>query len=183
MFTDRNFNGAVYIICQKRTVPLQIETIDMEFYSNLRNMPFNYTVLDKAPILEPMKLPDRMLDIKRFRGSELNETELVELHNASKCTDAFWKEQQVEKLGESKARPLLPFNIGQLGLILTSGCLDGVVDEGNNYCHAVKGRVVKKVDTTEILDPRTHQIQVINTTSNRVEISALLPDGTYKCLA
>ena len=183
IFADNNEYGAVYVICQKRSIPLQIDDIDKEFYAKLRNMPFNYYDLDRSPSINSIKLPDRALDIKRFRGSELNEEELVEMHNLSKCTATFWKEQQVEKLGNSQARPLLPFNIGQLGLILTSGCLDGIVEEGNGFCHVVKGRVIKKTDTVESVDNRTHQVQIVNTTTNRVEISAFLPDGTYKCLA
>lgn len=183
IFTDNEANSAVYVICQKLAVPLRIENLDMEMYAKFRNMPFNYTKLDILPDLGTIKLPDRAVDIKRFRGSELNEAELVELHNLSKCTAEFWKDQKVEKLGNSQVRPLLPFNIGQLGLILTSGCLDGIVEEGDGYCHVVKGRVVKKTDTTESIDTHTHQVQIINTTSNRVEISAFLPDGTYKCLA
>lgn len=183
IFSSLDSKGSVYVICQKLAVPIKLEAIDMKLYAKLRNMPFNYTTLDILPDLGDIKLPDKVLEIKRFRGSELNEEELVEMHNLSKCTATFWKEQQVEKLSSNQARPLLPFNIGQLGLILTSGCLDGIVDEGNGYCHVVKGRVVKKVDTTENIDTHTHQVQIINTTSNRVEISAFLPDGTYKCLA
>ena len=183
VFTDNRFNGTVYVICQKRAVSIPTEDIDMSLYARFRNMPFNYATLDITPDLADIKLPDKTIEIKRFRGSELNEAELVELHNNSKCTATFWNDQKVEKLGEAKARPLLPFNIGQLGLILTSGCLDGVVEEGNGFCHAVKGRVVKKTDTVENIDSRTHQVQVVNTTNNRVEISAFIPDGTYKCLA
>lgn len=183
LFTDKENSGTLYIICQKRTVPATPETIDVKMYGKLRNMPLNYNDLPQLPNLEDIKLPDKTIEIKRFRGSELNEAELVDMHNISKCTVEFWKDQQVEKLGNSQARPLLPFNIGQLGLILTSGCLDGIVEEGNGYCHVVKGRVVKKTDTIENIDSRTHQVQIVNTTSNRVEISAFLPDGTYKCLA
>lgn len=183
IFTDSQNDGAVYVLCQKRNIALQIDSIDMKQYSFLRNLPFNYYDLEKSPDIKPIKLPDRSEEVKRFRGSKLNEQELAEMHNASKCTAMFWKEQQVEKFNETKSRPLLPFNIGQLGLILTSGCLDGIVDEGNGFCHAVKGRVVKKTDTVENIDTHTHQVQVVNTINNRVEISVFLPDGTYKCLA
>lgn len=183
VFAGSDNTGSVYVICQKLPVPVTLENIDISLYAKLRNMPFNYINLETVPDLGIIRLPDKAIEIKRFRGSELNEDELVEMHNQSKCTATFWKDQQVEKLSNSQARPLLPFNIGQLGLILTSGCLDGIVEEGNGFCHAVKGRVVKKVDTTESIDTHTHQVQIINTTSNRVEISAFLPDGTYKCLA
>ena len=41
--------------------------------------------------------------------------------------DSFWEKSiNIEK---QSTRPLLPFNMGQIGLVLTSGCLDGVVEE------------------------------------------------------
>lgn len=173
----------VYVIGRRRS--LLKEGFDVAMYDKLRNLPLHYAdMIDMNPqALNPIQLPDMFTEVKRFRGSELNESEIEELFASSKCTTMFWKDQKVEKLGESKSRPLLPFNVGQLGLVLTSGCLDGVIDEGDGFCHAVKGRVIKRVDNVESIDRDSHQIQVTSTTSNRVEINAFLPDGTYKCLA
>lgn len=172
----------VYVVGTKRsTLPLP----DMKIYRILRSIPLRWKeFLDpKIKQLNPIELPEGITTIERFRGSELNEEEISELFNSSRCTADFWKAQKVEKLSESQVRPLLPFNIGQLGLVLTSGCLDGIVDEGNGYKHVVKGRVVKRVDRFENFDQDTNRIQVESTTSNRVEINAFLADGTYKCLA
>lgn len=173
----------VYVVGRRRS--LLKDEFDVATYDKLRNLPLHYAdMIDMNPhALNPIQLPDAFTEVKRFRGSELNETEIEELFASSKCTTMFWKDQKVEKLGESKARPLLPFNVGQLGLVLTSGCLDGIIDEGDGFCHAVKGRVIKRVDNVESIDRDSHQIQVTSTTSNRVEINAFLPDGTYKCLA
>jgi len=174
----------VYVIGQK-TISAKTEDWDVETYQKLRNLPLHYNdFIDMNPeALNKIQLPNKFVEVKRFRGSELNETEIEELYAASKCTASFWKDQNVEKLSESKARPLLPFNVGQLGLVLTSGCLDGIIEEGNGFKHAVKGRVIKRVDNVEQIDRQTNQVQVTSTVSNRVEINAFLPDGTYKCLA
>ena len=94
----------------------------------------------------------------------------------------FWKEQNIDDLNQEK-HPLLPFNVGQIGLVLTSGFLDGVVDEGNGFYHAVKGRVVRKIDSDNEIRAESNSIEVNETTTNRVEINAFLPDGTYKKLA
>ena len=94
---------------------------------------------------------------------------------------SFWKEQSAEKLFESSNRPPLPFNIGQLGLVLTSGCLDGVVDEGNGYKHIVKGRVARTTNQERTQQEST--VTVEETVGNKVEINVLLPDGTHKVLA
>lgn len=128
-------------------------------------------------------IPSMALPVKMFRGSRLDEDEFCTMFEQSSATVSFWKEQVTEKLSESSKTPLLPFNIGQLGLILTSGCLDGVVDESNGYGHVVKGRVVKKCDVTQDVSVGESRLNKTEITSNRVEINVFLPDGTYKCLA
>ncbi len=130
---------------------------------------------------DEMKLPELPQPIELFRGSILDTEELNDIFLNSPCVESFWKSQEVDKIADSAKRPLLPFNTGQLGLVLTSGCLDGIVDEGNGYSHIVKGRVVKKTDSER--DYISDQIEVTETTSNRVEINVLLPDGTHKVLA
>lgn len=173
--------GLIYIIGKKRKLPLAPFEIDRQTYSRLRRLPFYY----KDMINEQhytYSLPQYPLEIKKFRGTEPSEQELAEIFEKSAATKAFWKAQKIERLTNSSARPLLPFNVGQLGLILTSGCLDGIINEGNGYCHAVKGRVVKKHYTQET-GRTSGEIQLTTTYANKVEINVFLPDGTYKSLA
>lgn len=173
----------VYVVCTKKEVKTKDINDNTAVFEQLRRMPLHFIETpDTNTPLQPISLPLKHVEIKRFRGAELDEEELVLSHKVSRSTQQFWQAQQTEKLGDNKARPLLPFNIGQLGLILTSGCLDGIVDEENGCCHVVKGRVIKKTLTEEAVDTATRQMQLITTTTNRVEISAFLPDGTYKCL-
>lgn len=174
----------VYVVCTKKKVQGGKYLLgNTEIFDLLRRLPLHFFELpDILQPLNPVTLPQQHVEVKRFRGSELDEEELVLAHKASNSTQQFWEEQKAERITDRKARPLLPFNIGQLGLILTSGCLDGIVDEENGCCHVVKGRVIKKTMEEEVTDTTARQRQLITTTTNRVEISAFLPDGTYKCL-
>ena len=133
--------------------------------------------------LNSFTLPLPATQVQTFRGSKLDETEFAAMYEKSNATETFLKEQRVDKLSDNAKSPLLPFNVGQLGLILTSGCLDGVIDEGNGICHAVKGRVIKKRDVQKEVDNEKDKIDVTEIVANRVEINAFLADGTYKCLA
>jgi hypothetical protein len=126
-------------------------------------------------------LPNDLLEIELFRGSVLDTDDMQRIVETSGCVESFWQNQRVEKLSESVKQPLLPFNIGQIGLVLTSGCLDGVIDEGNGNCHVIKGRVSKK--STVERNSVDGNIEVIETVSNRVEINVILPNGEHKVLA
>ena len=179
--SDDDTYGMVYIIGKKRTNPIALFEIDRQTYLSLRRLPFTYKCM-KNDKLTKYDIPAQRLTIEKFRGSELSEQEVEEFFQNSSVTKSFWKSQTIEKLSESSARPLLPFNVGQLGLILTSGCLDGIIDEGDGCCHAVKGRVVKKNYVTET-GRTSGEVQLTTTYANRVEINVFLPDGTYKSLA
>ena len=167
----------VYIYGQKSIS----KEIDQDIYDKLRasfdpnNIPdFN------SDITLNYRLPSSVITIDTFKGSMLDMDELYDIVETSGCLDDFFEEQKVEKIGESTTKPLLPFNIGQLGLVLTSGCLDGIIDEGDGHYHLVKGKVSKKSETTrEVSDGVLEESETI---SNRVEINVLLPNGDYKIL-
>ncbi len=157
--------------------------VNIEVYKLLRN--FNKIeeisdILDKE--FEEMRLPEESSEIKTFRGSVLSDLELMDMLKNSPCKQQFFKKQEIEKLSEYPKNPLLPFSTGQLGLVLTSGCLDGIVDEGGGYYHVVKGRVVKKTDENRDI-VSANEMELTETTSNRVEINILLPNGVHKTLA
>lgn len=131
---------------------------------------------------DKITLPKNTLTIETFRGSILDMDEMARIVDTSGCVKAFWDSQNVEKLSENVKQPLLPFNIGQIGLVLTSGCLDGIVDEGDGHYHVIKGRVSKK-STVERDLSTSNQIEVNETITNRVEINVMMPNGQYKVLA
>jgi hypothetical protein len=172
--------GLIYVVGIRK----DDREIDEDGYTLMRHA-FNYRNVPEASSnpLDEITLPNGVEEVKMFRGSVLDPEEIKRIYATSPCVTQFWRNQKVEKLSENAKNPLLPFNVGQLGLVLTSGCLDGVVDEGNGCCHVIKGRVVKKLDRTHDIDAASGQIEIVETTSNRVEINVFLPDGTHKILA
>ena len=122
------------------------------------------------------------VEVQYFRGSILDDNELEEVYINSGLYDSFWEKQDCSsKLTDTK--PLLPFNIGQIGLVLTSGCLDGVIEEYEGQYHAIKGMVTKvKKSTAEASDNNTHQT-VTDVYSNIVQINIFGPDGEFIELA
>ena len=49
---------------------------------------------------------------------------------------------------QNTRRPLIPFSPGQLGLVLVSGDIDGIIDEGDGCYHVIKGSVYRNSTTT-----------------------------------
>lgn len=71
-------------------------------------------------------------------------------------------------------RPPLPLHSGHLGLLLASGCLDGLVGEGDER-HIVRGKVAKVIQTyQEVKDKVTEEHQV---ESYQVTIKILTREG------
>jgi len=93
------------------------------------------------------------------------------------------------KVSTSTQQPLLPFNAGQLGLILISGEINGMIQEGESgCCHVVKGSSVqtqsdpaveeKYDDETAAMISRT----VSNTTYATTTVNIVLPSGDIRTL-
>lgn len=180
--TVKNDTDSIVVLARKRLD--NKKEPNMEVYRTLRNL---YDI-DSVPniLLEPfpkLLLPEEELEIKLFRGSVLDKEQLAEMFERSTCMEEFWNDQTATKLSECEKEPLLPFTTGQIGLVLTSGVLDGVIDEGDGHYHVVKGRVVKRTSTERELNEDGDRIDMVETISNRVEIHAILPDGTRKILA
>ena len=168
----------VYIVGQKAD---DNKNIDENIYTMLRKA-YDYdsihTIYNET--FEDYKFSNIEVPIELFKGSVLDEEELHDIIKNSPCFNSFIEKQKVDKIQDNVKKPLLPFNIGQIGLVLTSGCLDGVIDEGNNFYHVVKGKVSKKSDKDrQIVDGVIEEREVI---SNKVEINILLPNGDFKTL-
>ena len=178
IYRDENLMPDVVILSGVKRSAWERE-LDPELFVKLRNLVIN---LDEEANFF-YQLPQNRIEITRFRGGKLDTNEMNRLYSQSGAVKDFWKKQKVHKITDKLAHPLLPFNVGQLGLVLTSGCLDGIIEEQGECSHVVKGRVVKITDTERRFNDDGNQVQISSTTSNRVEISMFLPDGTYKCLA
>lgn len=116
-----------------------------------------------------------------FRGSSLDKEEMQELINKSGLMDSFWKKNELTQ-NKDEARPLMPFNMGQIGLVLTSGCLDGKVEEYEGQYHAIKGMVTKIKHEESNSESNNEEVN-IETISNKVQINIVTPNGDFIELA
>lgn len=172
---DNNYD-ICYIIAnyEKKT-----ET-NKEIYNQFRSYcePDNLKVLEEVEI-PSYQLPYGTVEIKDFKGSIVDEDEILDFVRKDSAVEQILNDQKVEKLSDTTKKPLLPFKVGQLGLVLTSGCLDGLIDEGDGHFHLVKGMVNKQHDATREATGRGEFREDI-ISSNRVEINAILPNGELK---
>ena len=148
-----------------------------DIFSTLSNLEYD-DLSDEVSIERTLNLPEE--DIKIFRGSILDKEELDEIVLNDNLYEEF--HDIINKQNEEKDKsPLLPFNIGQIGLILSSGSLDGVVEEGHGVCHVIKGMTIKETDTNneQIVENGRVVTQVTETVRNKVQITALGADGTF----
>lgn len=175
---DFNKIGLVHIVGQKdpQKEPRQEE------YAKLR-MLYDHKRVKSFEDLDKFEyaLPRANTVIELFKGSSLDLEEVENIIDKSSLMNKMWDSQKAEKLEENIKNPLLPFNIGQLGLVLTSGCLDGIVDEGDGNKHLIKGRVSKF--TQEVETESEKGLEVTETIVNKVEINVLMPNGDFKVLA
>lgn len=181
---NSDINSSINTICYfVGTRRKNNKNIDENIYNRLRHISEDLdNITNNSKELQEITLPKGFLEIKKFKGSVINDEELDNFYNQSNSKLKFWREQTLDTLNQEK-HPLLPFNVGQIGLVLTSGILDGIVDEGDGFYHVVKGRVVHKTDNFNEITAERNSIEINETTTNRVEINAFLPDGTYKKLA
>ena len=120
-------------------------------------------------------LPNEELVLDFFRGSELDTNDVVVASNDN-MLDNFLNSQMDPLVIKDQAPPL-PFNIGQVGLVLTSGCLDGVIEEMDGINHVIKGMTTKVLSVNrEDLDDRIKCTETIN---NQVKINVFTADGKF----
>lgn len=118
------------------------------------------------------------LEVQLFRGSVIDVYELTDMIDNDGLYNEFYKSFNSDKQKKDTS-PLLPFNLGQIGLILTSGELDGVVEEIPGVNHVIKGMTVKTVESEEIRDSQNDTVTCKNTISNMVQLNAFTADGDF----
>lgn len=171
----------VFLIGQRRR--LTKKGLDEELYENLMQTYQSYDSVPRACTVDKkLALPQMSLAIENFRGSIISADAVAAVIGRSKLTQTIFNQKLAADEKISDVRPPLPFNTGQIGLVLTSGCLDGIIEEGNNNYHIIKGRVIKNSSTErEMVDNNSYN--ETETISNKVEISVMLPNGEYRILA
>ena len=86
------------------------------------------------------------------------------------------------KTEEETRHPLIPFGPGQLGLVLVSGKIDGIVDEGNGVYHVIKGSSrVERNEHSSMTTSMDRTLEVV--TSTGVSVAMLTASGKYVQLA
>ncbi len=168
-FMDGEYEGYKQIVVlgrkKRNTEPDETE------YLNLAQVP-SFT-LDEIPIMagDVYDVPSGD-SIPFFRSSTV---ELEELEREVR-NSPLWKRlnEMFSRKNAKLKRPPLPLHSGHLGLLLASGCLDGLVGEGDER-HIVRGKVAKVIHTyQEVKDKVTEEHQV---ESYQVTIKILTREG------
>lgn len=149
-----------------------------EFVTELTEYAVN---LDKITVLSELPknrytLPKIEKNVDLFKGAEFNVAELSEqLGKSNSFSHLFEK----SKLDSEIKRPLLPLNLGQVGLIGGSGLINGLVE--CDTPHIIKGRIVKenRVTKEENVNNKGEKISetVHETRSNKMIFNLLTPQG------
>lgn len=144
-------------------------------FSSLALEPGHLPVLMELPE-NRYRLPDVEKKVELFKGAEFNVAELAE---QMKRSTSFSRLFEKSKLDGGMKRPLLPLNIGQVGLIGGSGLINGLVE--CDTPHIIKGRIVKEtnVNREENVNSRGELTgeTVHETRSNKMVFNLLTPQG------
>jgi methylase of polypeptide subunit release factors len=122
------------------------------------------------------RLPETAVKVNTFKGAQFNVHEMAE---QLKRSASFSKLFEKNKLDSTCKRPLLPLNIGQVGLIGGSGLINGLVECGTP--HIIKGRVVKEIVVSKERNLNSKgdlvSTSVTETRSNKMIFNLLTPQG------
>ena len=138
---------------------------------------FLNTVVTADMIPELSELPQRRyplpaipLSVNVFKGAVFNELELQRQLRASK---SIAKLMEKSALDNQEKRPLLPLNVGQIGLIAGSGMINGLAE--CETPHIIKGRIVKQVQRS--VDESDTITTLTETHTNKMILNILTPHG------
>ena len=141
-----------------------------EKLSQYAMMPERIPMIDTL-VPESYVLPDTEKTVETFKGEEFNLGELKRQLAASNSVNMLFEKS---KLDAMEKRPLLPLNVGQLGLIGGSGLINGYIDCDSP--HVIKGRIIKEVRTRENEEMNT----LTETRVNKMIFNILTPNGVKK---
>ena len=131
---------------------------------------------EKIPSIDALRpesypLPDNKKTVELFKGAVFNLGELQRQMAKSKSCELFFEKSKIDAM---EKQPLLPLNLGQIGLIGGSGLINGYVDCDSP--HVIKGRVVKEVKKRENVEDGT----LTETRVNKMLFHLLTPDGVKR---
>jgi len=122
------------------------------------------------------QLPAIVKDVTLFKGAEFNENELAEQLSNSKSLSRQFQRSGLDNITK---RPLLPFSLGQIGLVGGSGLINGQVE--CDTPHIIKGRIIKE-KRANAEENYNHKGELTLTTitetvSNKLIFNILTPKG------
>ena len=128
---------------------------------------------ERIPMIDTLgteiySVPEVEKNVEVFKGANFNLGELQRQLAKSKSINMFFEKSKIDAI---EKRPLLPLNIGQVGLIGGSGLINGYVD--CDTPHIIKGRVIKEVKRRENEEEGT----LTETRVNRMLFNILTPEG------
>jgi len=137
-----------------------------------------YTELEEIPYMqEPVYDLPSSPGVRLFRSTLIDEAELEKELKSSPLWGKLNQHGKNNKNGVG--RPPLPLHTGHLGLLLASGCLDGMVGEGEDR-HIVRGKVEKVAHAEQEYQGDVLVEREIE--RYRVSIKVLNPDGEIRNL-
>jgi hypothetical protein len=151
-----------------------------DVYEKLKYIDYN-KLPEPFSLVPTFEIPTEQLTLELFRGSTLDVDDVLEAAQTN-LIDTFL-ENQTQPLVLKDQSPLLPFNIGQVGLVLTSGCLDGMVEEVDGIYHVIKGMTTKLSSTHTEVSENNEQVKSTETISNQVKINVFTGDGEFISLS
>ena len=120
-------------------------------------------------------LPEQAKKVDVFKGAVFNKAELAAQLAASRSFAQMFEKNNIDTM---EKHPLLPFGIGQIGLVGGSGLINGLMDCGAP--HIIKGRIVKEVRTRreDHLDSSGEAVETVYETNvNKMVFNILTPEG------
>ena len=140
---------------------------EAEKFSQFAMLPERIPMIDTLGT-EIYSVPEVEKNVEVFKGANFNLGELQRQLAKSKSINMFFEKSKIDAI---EKRPLLPLNIGQVGLIGGSGLINGYVD--CDTPHVIKGRVIKEVKRRENEEEGT----LTETRVNRMLFNILTPEG------
>ena len=146
-------------------------------YNSLKNLHYE-DIMSSNDFKYKYMLPNGEKTIDLFRGGMLNKKELDKIVTGDNLYNEFYTKINDTRI-LTDTRPLLPFNVGQVGLVLTSGKLDGIVEEPKDNRHIIKGRTIKYEEAINSESNNDEEIEKNIKISNIVQINAFDGEGNY----
>ena len=171
--------------CDKKTGLCMLRGIKLERISNdidpaaMKRFTDAIVAMNTTMGTDSIYLPPHEITVDKFSG---NIASLSDIQSFQKESSLYTKLFETEGANLLSQRPMIPFSVGQLGMVLTSGYVDGIIEEKDGYAHVVKGMSIQSeiynVTEDDEKDIRTRT----NTKVNRVILSICDPSGSIKQL-